>query len=71
MRYNGRPVMTKDDHGQDISQNYIHNNPVKGKWRLAENAVDYLYSSMKQYETGEKGIYEVTLLSSIECFSFL
>jgi REP element-mobilizing transposase RayT len=51
--------------------NYIHSNPIKGKWQLATHPIDYKYSSMKQYETGEKGIYEVTLLPSIECFSFL
>ena len=25
--------------------NYIHNNPVKSKWQLAESAVEYLHSS--------------------------
>jgi REP element-mobilizing transposase RayT len=31
---------------------YIHNNPVKGKWMLAESPVDYKYSSASFYETG-------------------
>ena len=38
---------------------YMHNNPVKGKWRLAENNIDYLHSSAKYYLTGEHGIYNV------------
>jgi len=32
--------------------NYIHNNPVQGKWMLAESPIDYKYSSAKFYETG-------------------
>ena len=51
--------------------NYIHNNPVKGKWKLVENPVDYKYSSMKQYETGKSGVYAITLIQSLEHFSFL
>ncbi len=36
---------------------YIHNNPCVGKWRLADNPVDYAHSSAKFYITGEHGIY--------------
>lgn len=32
--------------------NYIHNNPVKPKWRLAELPENYKYSSAAYYETG-------------------
>ena len=32
--------------------NYIHNNPCQGKWMLAENPVEYPYSSAKFYEFG-------------------
>ncbi len=32
--------------------NYIHNNPVQGKWMLADSPIDYKYSSAKFYETG-------------------
>ena len=39
---------------------YMHNNPCKGKWNLAESPVDYLHSSAKFYITGEQGIYSVT-----------
>ena len=39
--------------------NYIHNNPCKGKWNLAESPMDYAHSSAKFYLTGEQGVYEV------------
>ncbi len=32
---------------------YIHNNPVKGKWALAGNALDYPHSSAGFYERGD------------------
>lgn len=32
---------------------YIHQNPVKGKWALAENALDYAHSSAGFYERGD------------------
>ena len=35
-----------------IGLNYIHFNPVSGKWQLAKNDLDYYYSSARFYETG-------------------
>ena len=32
---------------------YIHANPVKGKWQLAENFLDYPHSSAGYYERGD------------------
>ena len=32
--------------------NYIHNNPVRKKWRLVEDPVDYPYSSCRYYMKG-------------------
>ena len=32
--------------------NYIHFNPVSGKWKLSKNDLDYYYSSARFYETG-------------------
>jgi len=32
---------------------YIHANPVKGKWLLSKDDISYQYSSAKFYETGE------------------
>ena len=39
---------------------YIHNNPVSKKWMLAPNAIEYVHSSARFYETGLQGIYPVT-----------
>ena len=33
---------------------YIHKNPVSGKWKLADDYLDYEYSSARFYELGEK-----------------
>jgi REP element-mobilizing transposase RayT len=46
---------------------YIHANPVSGKWSLAENALDYPHSSMGYYERGDASPapiehYELVLL---------
>ena len=32
---------------------YIHNNPCRGKWMLADDPNDYRFSSMEFYETGK------------------
>ena len=32
--------------------NYIHYNPVKGKWRLAKDFISYEHSSASFYEVG-------------------
>ena len=32
--------------------NYIHHNPVRGKWQLAADYLQYHYSSARYYETG-------------------
>lgn len=39
---------------------YIHNNPLTGKWALAKDTVSYPHSSARYYETGVQGIYPVT-----------
>jgi hypothetical protein len=33
---------------------YMHHNPVSGKWELVEDFVDYPYSSARYYELGEQ-----------------
>ncbi|MEM8894467.1 MAG: transposase, partial [Bacteroidota bacterium] len=33
---------------------YIHNNPLSGKWNLAEDPIKYEYSSAAFYELGSK-----------------
>ena len=39
---------------------YLHHNPVQGKWNLVEDHADYQHSSAQFYETGVHGVYEVT-----------
>ena len=34
--------------------NYIHKNPVSGKWKLADHYLDYEYSSARFYDLGEE-----------------
>jgi len=58
----------KHCYGDDFIQqklNYIHNNPVRGKWQLAESAVEYLHSSAKFYTEGKQGVYDVKWYKSI------
>ncbi len=33
--------------------NYMHKNPVTGKWKLVEDYLDYQYSSARFYDLGE------------------
>ena len=39
---------------------YLHHNPVQGKWNLVGDDVDYQHSSARFYATGVHGVYEVT-----------
>ena len=39
---------------------YIHHNPVSGKWNLANDYLSYPHSSARYYETGIHGPYVVT-----------
>jgi hypothetical protein len=47
------------DEFTETKLNYIHNNPCSGKWNLVNSPIDYVHSSAKYYETGQKGVYEV------------
>ncbi|MDQ3682366.1 MAG: hypothetical protein M3352_04735 [Bacteroidota bacterium] len=38
--------------------NYIHFNPVTGKWRLVNDYTEYQHSSALFYETGEVKNYQ-------------
>jgi REP element-mobilizing transposase RayT len=44
---------------------YMHQNPVRGKWSLVENAMDYLHSSAYFYFEGKQRGYEVLWYKSI------
>jgi len=37
---------------QNKKLDYIHFNPVSGKWNLAKDDMDYHFSSARFYETG-------------------
>ena len=39
---------------------YIHHNPVSGKWNLVEDFVTYRHSSAQFYECDIQGNFEVT-----------
>ena len=38
---------------------YIHENPVRGKWKLCNTSLDYLHSSGRFYLNGEQRLFEV------------
>lgn len=50
--FDAKPVYTEDFLLQKL--NYIHHNPVKGKWNLSSDYVDYQHSSAAFYETGAR-----------------
>ena len=38
---------------------YIHENPVRGKWKLCNTSLDYLHSSACFYYNGKQKLFEV------------
>ena len=44
---------------------YIHANPCRGRWFLADSPIDYEHSSAKFYATGQQGVYEVMSYSEL------
>jgi REP element-mobilizing transposase RayT len=47
--------------------NYIHKNPVSGKWKLAETSIDYVHSSARFYEFGEhSNEFAITHFSTLQ-----
>jgi REP element-mobilizing transposase RayT len=50
--------------------NYMHNNPITGKWQLAANSMEYLHSSARFYLTGKQGVYPVTNFMEMEEVDF-
>jgi len=57
MLNNSKTIMQK--------MNYIHNNPVREKWGLAESPEEYYYSSASYYNTGIDGFGMLTNISRI------
>jgi hypothetical protein len=52
-----KEIMTEKFMRQKL--NYMHKNPVSGKWKLAENYLYYIHSSARFYELGEEGVFHV------------
>ncbi|MBX2938982.1 MAG: hypothetical protein KF880_02790 [Ferruginibacter sp.] len=38
---------------------YLHENPVRGAWKLAKSSLDYLHSSAMYYFSGKQRLFEV------------
>jgi hypothetical protein len=55
--------------GKEIDNvlDYIHHNPVSGKWQIVADFVDYPYSSAKYYEQGIQR--EIEVCDHIGCAS--
>ena len=48
-----------DERMTEQKLDYIHHNPVQGKWQLVKDYADYEHSSAGFYEKGEQGVYSV------------
>jgi REP element-mobilizing transposase RayT len=46
--------------------NYIHENPCRGKWSLANEPKDYKHSSAFYYQSGQQGEYPVTSFAELD-----
>ncbi len=55
--------MPRTKAGQKL--NYIHFNPVSGKWQLAKDDLGYFYSSARFYETGIDGFGFLNKVDSV------
>jgi len=54
--FDGRLCMSRDMADQKLQ--YMHHNPCSGKWNLASDYVDYVWSSARYYEYGENERFE-------------
>lgn len=54
--FDAKPIFTEAFMFQKIE--YIHLNPVRGKWNLAEDFIQYPHSSASFYETGKSVHFE-------------
>jgi REP element-mobilizing transposase RayT len=53
--FDSKPIY--NNHFLEQKLEYIHHNPVRGKWTLADNYVSYLHSSASFYETGKSDFF--------------
>lgn len=56
--FDAKPIHTEEFFWQKLQ--YIHLNPVKGKWNLAEHYTDYEHSSAAFYEMGTFKFFKPT-----------
>jgi REP element-mobilizing transposase RayT len=54
--FDAKPIYTK--HFLDQKIEYIHHNPVRGRWTLEDNYVSYMHSSASFYETGKSHFFQ-------------
>jgi REP element-mobilizing transposase RayT len=53
--FDAKPIYTEHFLNQKID--YIHHNPVRGKWQLVDNYTLYQHSSASFYETGQSHFF--------------
>jgi REP element-mobilizing transposase RayT len=53
--FDAKPIYTEQFLQQKID--YIHHNPVRGKWQLVDDYTLYLHSSASFYETGKPQLF--------------
>jgi len=53
------------DHFIEQKLDYMHRNPMEGKWHLTEDIVEYPHSSARYYLTGQHGLYPVTSVANL------
>ena len=54
--FDAKPIYT--EHFLDQKIDYIHHNPVRGKWQLADDYTLYPHSSASFYETGKSQFFQ-------------
>jgi REP element-mobilizing transposase RayT len=57
LSFDGKEVVGEKDICSVLD--YIHNNPVSGKWNLAGDYLKYEYSNARFYEFGEVGTFKI------------
>jgi putative transposase len=61
--FDAKPIYT--GHFLDQKIDYIHHNPVRGKWQLADDYTLYLHSSASFYETGKSQFFQPVHFSAL------
>jgi REP element-mobilizing transposase RayT len=56
LSFDAKPL---DEKEVETVLDYIHRNPVSGKWNLVEDFTDYLFSSSIYYELGKEAYYQL------------